>query len=200
MSIDKLRLPQKFREQYRRNLLLRIIGSTVFIAAAAFLCTVIDFSGSRYPVMGVGMVIGIGVLLACIVFRLHTILFSTSWCGTITHIEAARKYRADFNQRGKPSLKLLVILTIDCGEKKPKIIELFPDSDLHGVNSENKFYTLAPYKTGDTLVYLRGMKYPFRYGVETEDMFDIHFVCPFCGDINKAERETCYTCGKILIK
>ena len=201
MAIDKnIKLPQKFREEYRKNIVFRIFVSIALLTVSGILCTLIDFSGIRYPIMGVVMVMMPGFLLACRIAGLHRILFRKSWSGTITEIDAGMKYRADFNQRGKPSLKLLVILTIDCGRKKPKKLELFPDSNLHGSESENKFYTEAPYKVGDTVVFLRGLKYPLRYGVETEDMFDIHFVCPYCGDINKTERDTCYKCGKFLVK
>lgn len=201
MAIDKnIKLPQKFLEQYRRHIGIRLAGSLVLIAAAAFLCTVIDFSASRYPAMGVVMVIAVGIVLACVFFRLHTILFSAGWTGTITEIEAAHKLKSNINQRGKPSRKFIVTLTIDCGGKKPKTFELLPDDELHGAKSENKYYTYAPYKVGDTVVFLRGLKYPMRCGVETEDMLDVHFVCPFCGDINKAERDTCFKCGKFLVK
>ena len=200
MAIDKsIKLPQKFREQYRKNIGSRISASITLLCTAGILCTVIDFSGSRYPAMGIVMVMACGFVLACILFHLHTILFTTCWSGTITEIEAANKYRANFNQRGKPSLQFLVILTIDCGRKKPKIIELVPESDLHGSESENKYYTEAPYKVGDTVVFLRGMKYPMRYNVDTEDTLTL-FVCPYCGDINKSERDTCYKCGKYLVK
>jgi ribosomal protein S27AE len=201
MAIDKnIKLPQKFLEQYRKNIGSRISASIALFTTAGVLCAAIDFSETRYPVMGVVMIMVVGFVLSCLVAGLHRILFRKSWSGTITNIDAGMKYRADFNQHGKPSLKLLVILTIDCGGKKPKTLELFPDSDLHGVESENKFYTEAPYKVGDTVVFLRGMKYPLRYSVETEDMFDLHFVCPYCGDINKAERDTCYHCGKFVVK
>ena len=194
MAIDKsIKLPQKFREQYRRNITLRLLGSAVLIAAAAVLCTVIDFSGSRYPLMGYGMVITFGFVLSCLLLGLHRILFRKNWSGTITEIEA--DYHIRTKNRGLTK-KFIVILTIDCGAKKPRKFELLHE-DMHG---ENKFYTEAPYKVGDTVVFLRGMKYPMRYGIETEDMFDIHFVCPYCGDINKAERDTCYKCGKFLVK
>lgn len=201
MAIDKsIKLPQKFLEQYRKNIVLRLFSAIVLLGIAGVLCSVIDFSGTRYPVMGAVMVMACGFVLACMISGLNRILFRASWSGTITEIDAALKTKANINHRGRPSSKLIVTLTIDCGGKKPKIVELFPDSDLHGSESENRFYTEAPYKVGDTVVFLRGMKYPMRYGVETEDMFDIHFVCPYCGDINKAERDTCYKCGKFLVK
>ncbi len=201
MAIDKnIKLPQKFLEQYRKNIGSRISAGIALLTTAGVLCAAIDFSETRYPVMGVVMVMAFGFILACLVAGLQRILFRKSWSGTITEIEAAHKFRSNINHRGRPTLQFIVTLTIDCGGKKPKIFELFPDSDLHGAESGNKYYTEAPYKVGDTVVFLRGMKYPLRYGVETEDMFDIHFVCPYCGDINKAERDTCYKCGKFLVK
>lgn len=194
MALKKsIRLPRKFLEQYHKNLTLRILGSLVLLALSAVLCTVIDFAGLRYPVMGIVMVIACGFILSCLLFRLHLILFRTSWNGTITDISADYHTRA--KNRGV-TRKFIVTLTIDCDGKKPKKFELFHE-DMHGVN---KYYHYAPYKIGDTVVFLRGMKYPMRCNVETEDMLDLQFVCPYCGDINKADRETCYACGKILIK
>ena len=193
MAIDKsIKLPQKFREQYRRHIIFRLLGSLVLIAAAALLCTVIDFSGSRYPVMGIVMVLACGFVLACLIVGIHRILFRTSWSGTITDIDA--DYHIRTKNRGL-SKKFIVTLTIDCGGKEPKKFELLHEDR----NGENKYYTEAPYKVGDTVVFLRGMKYPMRYGVATEDMLTL-FVCPYCGDINKAERDTCYKCGKYLVK
>lgn len=194
MASDKnIRLPQKFLEQYRKNLTLRILGSIFLLALSAALCTVIDFSKISYPVMGVVMVIACGFVLSCLFFRFHAILFKTSWSGTITDISAAYHIRS--KNRGITK-KFIVTLTIDCAEKKPKKFELFHE-DMHGVN---KYYHYAPYKIGDTVVFLRGMKYPMRYNVETKDILDVQFVCPYCGDINKADRDTCYSCGKILVK
>lgn len=193
MAIDKsIKLPQKFREQYRNQLAARLGGSAGILGAAALLCNVIDFSGSRYPAMGIVMVMACGFVLACLIVGIHRILFRTSWSGTITDIDA--DYHIRTKNRGL-SKKFIVTLTIDCGGKEPKKFELLHEDR----NGENKYYTEAPYKVGDTVVFLRGMKYPLRYGVETEDMLTL-FVCPYCGDINKAERDTCYKCGKFLVK
>ncbi len=194
MSIDKLKLPQKFREQYRKNIGLRLLSMIVLLGISGILCTAIDFSETRYPVMGVVMVLACGFVLACLIAHVHRILFRKSWVGTLTDIDV--DYKTKTKEKGFKR-RLVVTLTVDTGEKKPRQIELLPE-----YSGENRFQIHAPYKPGDTLVYLRGMKYPFRYNVDgaKDEMFDGMFVCPFCGDINKAERETCYTCGKILIK
>lgn len=193
MAIDKnINLPQKFREQYRKNIGSRISAGIALLCTAGILCAAIDFSGSRYPVMGVVMVMACGFVLACLIAGLHRILFHPSWSGTITAIDA--DYHIRTKNRGL-SKKFIVTLTIDCGGKEPKKFELLHEDR----NGENKYYTDAPYKVGDTVVFLRGMKYPMRYGVDTEDTLTL-FVCPYCGDINKAERDTCYKCGKFLVK
>lgn len=194
MAIDKsIRLPQRFREEYHKNLILRMVLSIAILAAAGIFSAAIDFSGTRYPVMGVAMVMICGFVIACLTVGLHRILFKNSWSGTITAIDA--NYHIRTKNRGF-SRKFIVTLTIDCGGKEPRKFELIHEDR----NGENKYHDLAPYKVGDTVVFLRGMKYPMRFGVETEDMFDIHFVCPYCGDINKAEREVCFRCGKVLVK
>ncbi len=193
MAIDKsIKLPQKFLDQYRKNIGSRISAGITLLCTAGILCAAIDFSESRYPVMGIVMVMACGFVLACLIVGIHRILFRTSWSGTITDIDA--DYHIRTKNRGL-SKKFIVTLTIDCGGKEPKKFELLHEDR----NGENKYYTEAPYKVGDTVVFLRGMKYPMRYGVETEDMLTL-FVCPYCGDINKAERDTCYKCGKYLVK
>ncbi|MGN1346468.1 MAG: hypothetical protein ACI4V1_06760 [Eubacteriales bacterium] len=194
MAIDKsIRLPRDFRDEYRRNLFLRLAGSLVLLTLSGVLCTFLDFSGIRYPAMGVVMVLACGFVLACLLFRLHAILFKKSWSGVITDIEAKYKIKTREKKVGK---KFVITLTIDCGKPVPIQFELIHE-DMHGVN---KYYVEAPYKVGDTVVYLRGMKYPLRYGVEAEGKFDVCFVCPYCGEINKAERDQCYHCGKTLVK
>ena len=196
MAIDKsIKLPQKFCEQYRKNIGMRISSAIVLLSAAGSLCAAIDFSETRYPVMGVDMVMACGFVLACLIARVHWILFRKSWSGTITDIDIG--YKTKTKERGF-TRRLAVTLTVDTGEKKQRRIELLPKQ----YTKENLFQIHAPYKPGDTVVYLRGMKYPFRYDVDEarDEMFDGMFVCPYCGDINKAERDTCYTCGKILIK
>lgn len=193
MAIDKnIKLPQKFHEQYRNQLAARLGGSAGILGAATLLCTVLDFSKTRYPAMGIVMVMACGFVLACLIAGLHKILFQKSWSGTITEIDA--DYHIRTKNRGLTK-KFIVTLTIDCGEKMPKKFELLHE-DMHG---ENKYYTEAPYKVGDTVVFLRGMSYPLRYNVDTEDTLAL-FVCPYCGDINKAERDTCFKCGKFLVK
>ncbi len=193
MAIDKnIRLPQKFREEYHKNLGSRIASSITLLSVAGILCAAIDFSKTRYPAMGIVMVMACGFVLACLIAGLHKILFRKSWSGTITEIDA--DYHIRTKNRGFTK-KFIVTLTIDCGEKVPKKFELLHE-DMHG---ENKYYTEAPYKVGDTVVFLRGMSYPLRYNVDTKDTQPL-FVCPYCGDINKAERDTCYKCGKFLVK
>lgn len=192
MAIDKnIKLPQKFREEYRKNIGSRISASIALFTTAGVLCAAIDFSKTRYPVMGIVMVMACGFVLACLIAGLHRILFRKSWSGTITDIVA--DYHIRTKNRGLTK-KFIVTLTIDCGEKEPVKFELLHE-DMHG---ENKYYTKAPYKVGDTVVFLRGLKYPLRYNVDTENTLSL-FVCPYCGDINKAERDTCYKCGKFLV-
>ena len=193
MAIDKsIKLPEEFREQYRKNIGSRISASITLLCTAGILCAAIDFSGSRYPAMGIVMVMACGFVLACLIAGLHRILFRSSWSGTITAIDA--DYHIRTKNRGL-SKKFIVTLTVDCGGKEPRTFELLHEDR----NGENKYYTEALYKVGDTVVFLRGMKYPMRYGVDTEDTLTL-FVCPYCGDINKAERDTCYKCGKYLVK
>ncbi len=196
MTIDRnIKLPQKFWNQYKLHVALRLIGSAAFLLLCCILCFMLDLSHIKYPVMAVIMVFAVGIALACILFRLHTILFQKSWTGKITNIEAKNKIKT--GNKARPTRKFVVTLTIDRGDGIPFFFELMHE-DQHG---ENKYYTEAPYKLDDTVIYLRGLKYPMRYHVgDTPEFFDPLFVCPYCGEINKADRETCYRCGKLIVK
>lgn len=206
---SSLKLPKRFLEQYRKNILIRSLGSVVLLAVGAFLCTVLDFSASKYPEAGMIFVVFAAFVLACLFFRFDLILFKRSWIGEIKDITAKKERRVKVQAQSNLRNRLIVHLTVDSGGDTIDY-ELWHEGAEHsGERTEdgakesipdNKFYTLAPYKTDDTVVYLRGMKYPFRYNVKTEGMFDVLFVCPYCGEINKAERDDCYRCRRTLVK
>ncbi len=206
---DLKNLPRDFISQYRKNIVLRLVGTAVFASAAAVFCLLYDFGGVRNVGGARLMVSAAAFAAACLVFRLH-LLFKPSWMGKITEIRTKHSRRVKLQASTNLRNRLIVELTIDRGEEEPFCYELWDEGmDRQGQRTEdgsseefpvNKFLDQAPYKVDDTLIYLRGMKFPMRYGVKTEGMFDVLFVCPYCGEINKAERENCYRCGKILIK
>ena len=206
---SSIRLPEKFLEQYRKNILIRTLGSLILLAAGVFLCTVLDFSESKYPEAGMIFVVFVSFIITCLFFRFNLILFKRSWVGEIKEITAKKERRVKVQAQSNLRNRLIVHLTVDSGGDMLDY-ELWHEGTEHsGERSEdgakeaipeNKFYIYAPFKVGDTVVYLRGMKYPFRYGVNTDGMFDVLFVCPFCGEINKAEREDCYHCRRTLVK
>ena len=186
---DFARLPASFIEEYRRHILQRVLGSAVLFAAAAFLCTRLDFTGLRDPAMGIVMVLAVAAAIACVLFRLHA-LFKPSWQGTVTAVGASERVRV--GDRGRPGRRMMVEVTVDRGEKKPYVLSLFrSDKIAEGAASVNLFQTHAPYKEGDTLVYLRGLRYPARFGItDTDEMFAPEFVCPFCGEFYTNDRKT----------
>ncbi|MBQ3708635.1 MAG: hypothetical protein II889_12155 [Clostridia bacterium] len=196
---DRSRLPASFRADYRRYILTRILASALLFLAAGFLCTRIDFTNLRYPAMGIVMVYAAAAALACILFRLHR-LFLPSWQGTVTKVGAFERICSTGN-RGQPGRRMMVELTVDRGEKKPYTLSLFrSDKIANGAASVNLFQTHAPYKEGDTLVYLRGLRYPARIDVaDADELFEPEYVCPFCGEFYTRERKTCYRCGKTLL-
>lgn len=205
-----MKLPEKFRGQYHKNILIRTVGSVALLAVGAFLCTVIDFSASKYPQAGIALVLFAAFVLACLAFRIDLILFKPSWVGIVREIVPKKEKRVKVQAMSNLRDRLIVHLYIDRGEKNLFDFELWHEGMEHaGERTEdgaaraipvNKFYEEAPFKVDDVVVYLRGMKYPFRYGVQTEGMFDVRFVCPFCGEINKAERDDCYHCGRMIVK
>lgn len=206
---DLKTLPNEFTAQYRKNLCLRLAGTLAFTAAADVFCLMYDFESVKNVGGARLMVFGIAFVLACLFFRLH-LIFRKSWMGTIIEIKPKHSRRVKLQASTNLRNRLIVDLLIDRGEEEPFRFELWDEGmDKKGGRTEdgshesfpvNKFLDQAPYKVGDKLIYLRGMKFPMRVGVVTEGMFDVLFVCPYCGEINKAERETCYHCGKILVK
>lgn len=208
-KINDVKLPREFVSEYHKNIALRIIGSAVIMLASAYLCTVLNLADVKYPVMAVLMVLAIGLVLCFLIFKLHLILFNPSWMGVITAINAGYKTKTSERSFSK---RMIVSVTIDRGGKKPYTAELFrPESNVksfgNAMNSTGKYYSknvyqvYAPYKVGDTVIYLRGMKIFARFDVKNpEELLDPLFVCPYCGEINKLERESCYSCGKFLLK
>lgn len=207
---SSLKLPEKFLAQYRKNIIIRTVGSVIILALGAVLCTVIDFSASKYPQAGVALVLFAAFVLTCLIFRFDLILFKPSWVGIIKNIIPKKEKRVKLHASYWMRDRMIVHLYIDRGEANLYDHELWHEGMEHsakrtvdgtsGYIAPNKFQTEAPFKVDDVVVYLRGMKYPFRYGVLTEGMFDVRFVCPFCGEINKAERDDCYHCGRTLVK
>ncbi|MBQ8511113.1 MAG: hypothetical protein IJ497_00740 [Clostridia bacterium] len=206
---DLSTLPREFVSQYRKNIALRLAGTGILAIAAGVFCFLYDFGDVRNVGGARFMVFLIAYAMSCLIFRLH-LIFKPSWMGEIIEIIPKRAKRVKLQASTNLRTRLIVDLIIDRGEEEPFRFELWDEGMEHkGVRTEdgvaesfpeNKFLSQAPYKTGDTVIYLRGMKYPMRCGVKTEGMFDVLFVCPYCGEINKAERETCYHCGKVMVK
>lgn len=207
---SSLKLPQNFVSQYKKNIAFRTIGSLFLLAISIVLCHFIDFSNTRYPEMGMFFIIVVAFALTCLLFRFDLILFKPSWVGIIRDIITKKERRVKIQASTNLRNRIIVHLYVDRGEEEMYDYELWDEGMEHAGERteygsqeslpENKFHTEAPYKIDDTLVYLRGMKYPFRYGVVTDGMFDVRFVCPFCGEINKADRNTCYKCDRELVK
>lgn len=206
---DLKQLPQEFVAQYRKNIALRLAGTGILAIAAGVFCIMYDFGDVRNVGGARFMVFLIAYAAACLIFKLH-LIFKPAWMGTITEIIPKRAKRVKLQASTNLRTRLIVDLVIDRGEEEPFRFELWDEGMEHkGQRTEdgtsesfpdNKFLSQAPYKVGDTVICLRGMKYPMRVNVVTDGMFDVLFVCPYCGEINKAERETCYHCGKVLVK
>lgn len=195
-NIDEFSFPRGFLAEYRKNITLRCLGSLVVLALAGLLCTAIDFSSLKYPNMGVFFVVAVAFFADVLVFGLHRILFQSSWSGEITKIEAG--YKTKTRNRGFER-RMIVTVEIRKDSGKTYTAELYRECDKN--TAKNAFQIYAPYKVADRVVYLRGMKFFARYGVENKEELSFPlFVCPYCGEINTAEREKCYSCGKILLK
>lgn len=216
------KLPPDFVKQYRKNILLRAVFSGILMLGAVVSCFVIDISGAKYPIGAVAFILLAGYLLSCLLFRLDLILFRKSWTGEILNITFREEW---FNFSSRPlyaaiggavgrRYRITGYLKIDCGEKKPYLFALkdsytaprrmkvtYRNDEFTGSGHTvyNRFQVEAPYKLNDAIIYLRGMKYPMRTGVDT-DGTDAKLVCPYCGEINEAERAKCWHCGRILIK
>lgn len=196
--MKKTELSGKFMKEYRANIILRCLCSLAIMAVAAGSTLYVDFSSVKYPSMAAVMILAAGFAVSCLLFRIHVIILKGDWSGTITDIDVGMKIKAR-GRRGRPVRLLIVTLKIKKENGSDMEYELYEKGSKKEI--ANKFQYEAPYKVGDTVVYLRGMKYPFRYGIEYgSDMFDVKTVCPFCGEINKAERDKCFKCGRVNIK
>ena len=192
-------LPRAFRSDYGRFAAVRLSLSGIFLIASAAACRFIDFSGLKYPAAGAVLLIAAAVAADCVLFGLHRFL-KPSWQGTVLKAGAEVRIRSAGNKAG-PAKRVIVELEIDRGEKKPFLLPLYRE-DKHAVGSQhiNVYQTEAPYKEGDTLVYLRGTKVPARFGVrDAEALLDPRFVCAFCGEVCGADREHCPECGKTIL-
>lgn len=193
-KIENVTLPDGFRKEYRRHLTLRILGTLGLFLGAALIAWKGDFSTFRYPVGGRFLLLALAVLLALLIFRIHTILFCSSWMGEITDIRAEMKIVR--GHKALPTRKMVVTVTVQKKNGKRYTKDLVRED-----HEKNNLYQIhAPFKVGDRVLYLRGLRCFARYGVENaEELLDPKFVCPYCGEINGLERERCYSCGKIQI-
>ncbi len=201
MKVKDIKLPQKFVEEYHRDIAMRVFGSLAIINLFIFIATRIDFSDAKYPTTAVVFVILCGVALAAIIFKLHNFLKPT-WVGKIVNIESG--YKTKTKNKGLER-RLIVTVTVareGMSEYKAELFRTPTDrASTSSMRGENLYHTYAPYKIDDTVLYLRGMRIFARVGVENvSELTDPHFVCPYCGEINKAERDRCFSCGRILLK
>ena len=193
-------LPREFRADYHTYAAVRLCLSGIFLIAASVACRFVDFSGLKYPAAGAVLLIAAAVAADCVFFGLHRFL-KPSWQGTVLKAGAENRIRSAGN-KAQPAKRVMVELEIDRGERTPFVLSLYRE-DKHAVGSQhiNVYQTEAPYKEGDTLVYLRGTKVPARFGVrDTEELFDPRFVCAFCGEVCGADREHCPECGRYVLK
>ena len=192
-------LPREFREDYTRFAAVRLAGSALLLAAAAAACFTLDFGGLKYPAMGIVLVLAAAVAAACVLFGFHRFL-KPSWQGEITDIVCDYQTVSTGN-RGRSERQLMVDLTVDRGEKKPYRIRLSRENGVtHGKLRVNVFQTEAPYKIGDSLLFLPGFRYPSRIDVkDAAETLDPKFVCPFCGGIGSLSRERCQECGRTVL-
>ena len=192
-------LPRAFRADYAKFAATRLALSAVLLAAGAAACVFTDFSGMKYPAMGRVLYIAAALALDCVLFGLHR-FFRPSWEGTVLSVGAG--YKVVSGQKGRPVKRVIVELEIDRGGKKPLRLGLYRE-DRHAVGEQhiNVYQTEAPYKEGDTLIWLRGTKVPARIGVkDAGELLDPKFVCAFCGEVNGLKRERCGECGKTILR
>lgn len=204
---------EPFRREYRRNLMFRITGAVLWLLGGGMLCLFGDFSHSAHPEITQLLLLTGAAVSAFAMFGLSRILFRRSWRGIITGIRCEQGARriGDMYHRD-----IMVTLVIDRGERHPYELELEAPRDslesirlrqngvgesTEGAYHRNPYYYQAPYKVDDTVVYLRGMKYPFRYGIGNCSELEVPYVvCPYCGEVNRAKEDTCMRCHKYLIK
>ena len=197
---DFAALPREFRADYAKFAALRLAGSALFLAAAAAGSFLLDFSGLKYPVMGPVFLFAAAFAAGCVLFGLHRFL-KPAWLGNLTEIDCGYRM-VNTGNRAAAEKQMMVDLTVDRGGKKPYRIRLFREEGVtHGGNRINVFQREAPYKEGDTLLFLPGFRYPARIGVkDAGETLDPKFVCPFCGAIGPLSKRTCPNCGRTVLR
>ena len=197
---DFNRLPRRVREEYSRFAFLRLAGSAAVLCAAVILAFTLDLSALRYPAMAAVMLAALAVAADCVLFGLHRFLLPP-WEGKLLSVGAFDRVKST-GTRGQPGRRTMVELTVDRGDAAPYVLSLFrADKIADGGARVNVFQTHAPYKEGDTLLYLRGFRYPARCEIADRDaLFEPETVCPYCGEIGPLSRDTCFRCGRTLLK
>ena len=193
------RLPRDFREDYVKFALLRLVPSAALLAAGVFACFALDFSGLRHPLSGpLGIMAGTAAL-SCVLFGLHRFL-KPAWRGTVTEIDCGYK-TVNTGNRAAAEKQMMVDMTVDRGGKKPCKLRLFREEGVTHGKRINIFQREAPYKEGDTLLFLPGFRYPARWDVkDAEEILDPKYVCPFCGEIAPLSKTSCPKCGRTVLR
>ena len=170
------------------------------LAAGIAVCFLIDFSGLKYPLTGPVLILAAAAVVSCLLFGLHRFL-KPSWQGEVAEIDCGVK-TVSGGDKGAPEKRMMVELTVDRGGKKPYRVRLFREEGVtHNGNKINIFQREAPYKTGDTLLFLPGFRYPARMDVkDAEETLDPKFVCPFCGAVGPLSRKNCPECGRTVLR
>ena len=116
------KLPREFRADYAKFAAVRLALSAVVLAAAAFGCAILDFSGMKYPAMGRVLLAGAAIAADCVLLGLHRFL-RPSWEGTVLSVGAGYKLKAA-GEKGKPTKRIIVELEID-RETRSRIFRSF---------------------------------------------------------------------------
>ena len=192
-------LPRDFREDYTKFALTRLLPTAVLIAAGVFACFRLDFSGLRHPFSGpLGIMAGV-LAASCVLFGLHRFL-RPGWVGTVTGIDCGYK-TGNTGNRAAAEKQMMVDLTGERGGKKPMRLRLFREEGVTHGKRINIFQREAPYKEGDTLLYLPGFRWPARMNVaDAGETLDPKFVCPFCGEIGPLSKARCPKCGRTILR
>ncbi len=212
--INNLRVPEDFIRNYQRYIILKcLLFGVIMLIMFSISIFLSGFSG-RSKSMTVLLVMLISISVSGYGLDIHLLLFNRTWIGKIDDIECKQSSRrtSKWNDiyftdtmvylyvtpEGKKSTKEIVLGNCKDSSYSRRLRALGLNESFEGSFEKNPFYEKMPYNVGDTLLFLRGLKYPLRVLVDATDKLQ-YVVCPYCGDCFKIEADKCPRCKKTLI-
>ncbi len=210
---EDLHVPEKYIGNYRRYIILKCLLFAVILTAILSVAVCLSRFSVRSGFATVLLVMLVSTYVVGYSMDMH-LMFRKTWVGSIENIEYKNGPRKTDKWNDIYYIDIMVHLYVTpegSGDTKEIILGNCKDSTYSrrlralGLNEssegsfdKNPFYVKMPYRTGDTLLFLRGLKYPMRVLIDGTDELQ-YVVCPYCGDCFKINTDNCPRCHRTLI-